>query len=107
MDTSDNLAAICLSSGPHFNPKNMTHGNINDTIRHVGDYGNVISDNNGVISVTFVDTVRKLYGPFGIIGRTIVLHQKVDDLGKGGNADSLLTGNAGGRIACGVIGISS
>ena len=107
MDISDNLSAICLSSGPHFNPKNMTHGNINDTIRHVGDYGNVISDNNGVISVTFVDTVSKLYGPFGIIGRTIVLHQKVDDLGKGGNADSLLTGNAGGRIACGVIGISS
>ena len=105
-DTSDNLTAICLSSGPHFNPENLTHGNISDTIRHVGDYGNVISDNKGVISVTFVDTVSQLYGPFGIIGRTIVLHQKVDDLGRGGNPESLINGNAGARIACGVIGIS-
>ena len=64
-------------------------------MRHVGDYGNVISDNNGVITATFTDTVSKLYGPNGIIGRTIVLHQLVDDLGLGGNEESLKTGNAG------------
>lgn len=46
-----------------------------------------------------------MYGPFGVIGRTVVLHQLEDDLGLGGDAGSLATGNAGSRIACGVIGI--
>ena len=84
----------------------MTHGNITSEIRHVGDYGNVLANNDGVILVTFEDTVSKLYGPLGIIGRTIVLHQLEDDLGLKRDAGSLSTGNAGGRIACGVIGIA-
>ncbi len=52
----------------------MTHGNITDTIRHVGDYGN-FDCVNGIIQVNFVDTVSKLYGSKGIIGRSMVLHQ--------------------------------
>ena len=54
-----------------------------------------MSNNDGVISATFSDTLSKLYGANGIIGRTIVLHQLVDDLGLGGNEESLKTGNAG------------
>ena len=52
----------------------------------------MLSDNNGRIFSVLIDKVSKLTGAFGIIGRTVVLHQLEDDLGKG-NADSLLTGN--------------
>ena len=99
--TSKNVTIRCGSSGPHFNPLNHNHGDISSLIRHVGDYGNVICDNNGNIITSFNDTISTLYGPFGIVFRTIVLHKLQDDLGLGGNSDSLLTGNSGQRIACG------
>ena len=90
----------------HFNPYNQTHGDISSAVRHVGDYGNLVRDTSGRISATFKDTVSQLYGPLSVIGRTVVLHELQDDLGLGGVAASLTTGNAGSRIACGVIGIN-
>lgn len=54
--------------------------------------------------MTITDSYLTLSGPRSIIGRGLVIHSNRDDLGKGGAADSLTTGNAGGRIACGVIG---
>ena len=75
-------------------------------MRHHGDLGNIEAgdDNKSIVSIT--DDKIMLYGPYSIIGRSMVCHAGVDDLGEGGNEESLKTGNAGGRVACGVIGIS-
>ena len=45
------------------------------------------------------------YGPFGVIGRTLVIHINEDDLGDNGNHGSITIGNSGPRAACGVIGV--
>lgn len=42
-----------------------------------------------------------------MIGRSIVVHANVDDLGRTNHPDSKITGNAGSRLACGVIGFSA
>ena len=46
-----------------------------------------------------------LLGDRSVIGRGLVVHADRDDLGKGGDAESLKTGNAGDRLACGIIAL--
>ncbi|CAG8468339.1 8400_t:CDS:2 [Diversispora eburnea] len=95
----------CTSAGGHYNPFNKNHGAPEDENRHVGDLGNVTASADGTVKTRIIDKQIKLNGSYSVIGRTIVVHADVDDLGKGGHKDSLTTGNAGGRLACGVIGI--
>lgn len=97
----------CTSAGPHFNPFGKTHGAPEDENRHVGDLGNIKTDSNGLAKGSKTDKLVTLFGENSILGRTVVVHGGQDDLGKGGHADSLKTGNAGGRPACGVIGFSA
>ncbi|KAL6276233.1 hypothetical protein ACE6H2_019834 [Prunus campanulata] len=96
----------CISTGPHFNPKSLTHGAPEDEIRHAGDLGNIVANADGVAEVTIVDNQIPLTGPNAVIGRALVVHELEDDLGKGGHELSLSTGNAGGRLACGVVGLT-
>jgi len=98
----------CESACSHFNPFNKSHGGLNSIERHAGDLGNIVSKNKkskGTIldKLLSLDFNKKTC----IIGRMIIVHKDEDDLGLGGNAESLKTGNAGKRVACGVIGLKS
>jgi len=97
----------CISAGGHFNPHGKNHGAPSDEERHVGDLGNITAGEDGKVNVTLQDKLITLQGENSIIGRSVVVHAGEDDLGKGGHDDSLTTGHAGGRVACGVIGFSN
>lgn len=96
---------LCLSSIT----KGKTHGAPSDdpSLRMVGDLGNVKADESGVAVVKMEDKMVKIFGPHSVIGRSIVICAGTDDTGRGGQETSLSTGNAGPRIAYGVIGISA
>jgi Cu-Zn family superoxide dismutase len=100
-DMTDKCESMCA----HFNPYNKNHGGPGDKDRHVGDLGNLIADKNGRAKYVQRDTMIKLRGTkCNIIGRGLIIHEDEDDLGRGGQKDSLVTGHAGKRIACAVIG---
>jgi len=110
---SGDLTQKCKSMCAHFNPYNKNHGCPGKADRHVGDLGNIITDQNGNANYTIYDNVIKLRGfEDSIIGRGLIIHKDTDDCGeyKGGNKDkqkaSLVNGNAGDRIACAIIGYS-
>lgn len=101
----------CVSAGPHFNPYHHTHGGIesNKLHRHLGDLGNILSKNGKAKGTIDAPNLTLTRGKTAIIGRMIVVHEREDDLGTGKGKErreSLLTGNSGPRIACGIIGIT-
>jgi len=102
---SGNLTNMCKDAGPHFNPAMKKHMGPMDTERHAGDLGNLVAPPYGPTSVYIIDKIVTLgdKGTFDVAGRAIVVHEKEDDLGRGGDEESLKTGNAGNRLACGVI----
>ena len=99
-------SAGCVSAGSHFNPAGKEHGGPADANRHAGDLGNVVADASGKAVIKITDSQIPLCGPNTIIGRSVVVHEDEDDLGKGGFPDSKTTGHAGARLSCGVIGIA-
>lgn len=101
-----NLSEGCKTAGAHYNPYGKEHGGPEDRERHVGDLGNVVADQNGNSVYELKDRQVTLYGEHSVIGRSLVLHKDVDDLGRGNYSDSKTTGHSGARIACGVIGLA-
>lgn len=114
--------------GGHYNPDGNNHGAQMDMFRHVGDLGNIQANENGEARFKITDSKITLIGPRSILGRGVVVcfslifhismcllflfflvqvHAKEDDLGRGNNEDSRKTGNAGGRVACGVVAVSN
>lgn len=88
------------SAGGHFNPGNHQHGAPDATDRHAGDLGNIEADASGKAHLELTDKVMKLDGPNPIVGHAVIVHEKADDL------KTQPTGDAGGRVACGVIGVA-
>ena len=99
----------CEAMGPHFNPTQEDHGGTfrsdRNPHRHLGDLGNVVASDNGLVRQKFLveDISLDPQHPFSIIGRGLVIHLHKDDLGQGTHSDSKTTGHSGPRIACGVI----
>lgn len=89
-----------LAAGAHFNPTKQPHAGPDTHHRHSGDLGNLIADQEGVAQYDFFDNQLALNGPYSIIGRSVIVHEKQDDL------HTQPTGDSGARIGCGVIGVS-
>lgn len=87
------------SAGGHFNPDKKSHGAPMDLVRHEGDLGNVDADDSGNAHLEYIDKMISFEGDHSIIGRSIIVHKIEDDF------KTQPTGNAGARVACGVIGI--
>lgn len=107
------LTDECRDAAGHFNPLGVNHGAPEDAVRHVGDLGNIETpsprsdqtDGEQLTSITIFDKIISLEPGSGsnVVDRAIVIHGGEDDLGRGGDAGSLATGNAGPRLGCGVI----
>lgn len=87
-----------MSAGAHYNPEGHKHGGPDSKERHVGDLGNITANESGTATVKL--RIRGLQVHF-VVGRSLVVHAKEDDL----KTDP--SGESGGRIAVGVIGIAS
>lgn len=99
------------ATGGHYNPEgseehSLPHVEEHDehthakTGGHAGDFGNLESDSEGnaVYAQTFENI--SLTGKNAVLGRAIIVHLGEDDGGQP-------TGNAGARVAQGVIGIAN
>jgi Cu-Zn family superoxide dismutase len=95
-EKGDCSAADAASAGAHFNPTQKHHGGPMTPDHHSGDLGNVEADASGKAHLDWKGKLS-LSGNDSIIGRSIVVHEKEDDL----KTDP--SGNSGARIACGVI----
>ena len=87
-----------MSTGGHFNPAGKPHGKHDDAERHAGDLPSLKADANGRAEATF--TLGGLGiggGAADIVGRGLIVHAQPDDY------KTQPTGNAGARLACGVI----
>jgi Cu-Zn family superoxide dismutase len=97
----DCTSADGMSAGGHYNPEGHQHGLPQAGNRHAGDLGNVESDKDGKAHYEITVTNISISGTKNpILGRAVIVHAKVDDGGQP-------VGNAGGRIACGVIGVAN
>jgi Cu-Zn family superoxide dismutase len=97
----DCRASDGTSAGGHYNPEDNPHASPTDDVRHVGDLGNLPTNEEGVAEIDFTDSYISLNGPNSILGRGVIVHAGEDDF------ESQPTGAAGARLGCGVIGVAN
>ena len=95
-EKGDCSAPDASSAGAHFNPTNQHHGGPMTAEHHTGDFGNIEADASGKAHIDWKGKMS-LSGADSIIGKSLVVHEKEDDL----KTDP--SGNSGARQACGVI----
>jgi len=91
------------AAGGHYNPDGVKHGLATKdglAFAHAGDFGNieVASDGKGTLKL-FLEGLSLSAGKYNVAGKAVILHEKEDDFGQP-------TGNAGGRIGCGIINVA-
>ena len=87
-----------MSAKGHFNPPGKPHGHPGSPERHAGDMPALKADPYGnAVLETDLDIVTVSPGPTSIVGRGLIVHADPDDY------RTQPTGNAGARLACGVI----
>ena len=100
-ENGDCTGEVGKKAGGHWNPTGEDHGAWGSVEYHSGDLGNIKTDSTGTGQETVVD-VEKRWTIGGskttnIIGKAIIVHERADD------GISQPSGNAGKRVACGVI----
>jgi Cu-Zn family superoxide dismutase len=98
-ENGDCSAPDAASAGDHWNPTESPHGQLNHAPAHLGDIGNLTVDADGTGRLEF--TTEKWTLGTGeindVLGKSLVIHANTDDF------VTQPTGNAGGRIGCGVV----
>jgi superoxide dismutase, Cu-Zn family len=89
-----------MATGGHFDSDKHMHGSDEAAERHTGDLGNIKAGDDGVATIDKTDKVIKLSGANSVIGHGLIVHEKADDF------KTQPTGNAGCRVAQGVIGVA-
>lgn len=101
-EKGDCSAADATSAGGHFNPGGSAHGKVDHGAHHGGDMDNIVANAEGVATVNVHASGVTLGGGAAndVAGKAVIVHASPDDY------KTQPTGNAGGRVACGVITIT-
>lgn len=96
-ETGDCSAADASSAGGHYSPDGQPHGKVGTPTHHAGDMNNIVANAQGVAQVDVHASRTSLGGTNSVLDRAVVVHAAADDY------TSQPSGDAGARVACGVI----
>lgn len=98
-ETGDCSAPDATSAGGHWNPSSENHGKWGHAPFHHGDLGNLVANSKGKAQMSIESELWTLGDgkPSDVVGHAVIVHAKEDDF------TTQPTGNAGGRVACGVV----